>query len=65
MSFKVTDNEEIRETVLTGLRRNKEKYGKFYCPCTLERSEDTVCKCKEFRETGVCHCGLYIKREEV
>lgn len=34
-----------------------------YCPCTLVKSEDTKCMCKEFREmnSGMCHCGLYIK----
>lgn len=34
-----------------------------YCPCTLEKNEDTKCMCKEFRELteGACHCGLYIK----
>lgn len=28
----VTDDKEIKETVLAGLQRNKEKYGKRYCP---------------------------------
>jgi len=35
-----------------------------YCPCALERNEDTKCMCKEFRESqeeGVCHCGRYRK----
>lgn len=61
--IKVTDNKEIKETVLSGLKRNKEKYGKRYCPCSLERTDDTVCMCKEFREMdkGICHCQLYIK----
>ena len=47
--------EEIRE----GLRRNNG-----YCPCSVLRSEDTKCMCKEFREqkeSGYCHCGLYYK----
>lgn len=35
-----------------------------YCPCMVERSEDTKCPCKDFREMteGVCHCGRYEKR---
>ena len=55
--IKVTDNKEVKETVLAGLKRNKEKYGKKYCPCSLVRDEDTVCMCKEFREMeeGTCH----------
>ena len=34
-----------------------------YCPCKLQKNEDTKCICKEFREqeSGVCHCGLYKK----
>lgn len=34
-----------------------------YCPCRKEKTADTKCMCKEFREQeeGTCHCGLYIK----
>lgn len=34
-----------------------------YCPCAIERTEDTLCMCKEFREQteGECHCGRYKK----
>lgn len=34
-----------------------------YCPCRLEKTPDTKCMCKEFREQdeGTCHCGLFIK----
>lgn len=34
-----------------------------YCPCAIEKSEDTKCPCKAFREQehGSCHCGLYYK----
>lgn len=36
-----------------------------FCPCALEKSPDTKCMCKEFREmeSGVCTCGLYIKED--
>ena len=39
-----------------------------YCPCVLVKSADTLCMCKEFREqkeAGPCHCGLYIKVEDI
>ena len=56
------DNEVVK-TVKEGL---KAKDG--YCPCRLEKSEDTKCICKEFREQiadpefeGFCHCLLYYK----
>ena len=34
-----------------------------YCPCAVERNEDTLCPCKDFREqeSGVCVCGRYEK----
>lgn len=37
-----------------------------YCPCAVEKSPDTKCMCKDFREQetpGACHCGLYIKEK--
>lgn len=30
-----------------------------HCPCKQEKTKDTVCLCKEFRETGKCACGLF------
>ena len=38
-----------------------------YCPCSLEKNEDTKCMCKEFREQieeGYCHCMRYKKEKE-
>lgn len=35
-----------------------------YCPCRMQRTPDTKCMCKQFREQtkpGACHCGLYEK----
>lgn len=35
-----------------------------YCPCSVEKTDDTKCVCKEFKEqtvSGNCHCGLYYK----
>lgn len=36
-----------------------------FCPCAIEKNEDTKCMCKEFIEmaSGTCHCGLYTKTE--
>lgn len=43
--------------------RQQLKENDFYCPCRLEKTPDTKCMCKEFREQeeGECHCGLYVK----
>ena len=38
-----------------------------YCPCLVERNEDTRCMCKDFREQkepGPCHCGRFMKVED-
>lgn len=37
-----------------------------YCPCMLQKTEDTKCMCKAFREQetgGFCHCKRFIKTE--
>ena len=55
-----------KEVVATGKEGLKQTGG--YCPCRLERTEDTKCMCKEFRDQiadpnfkGFCHCYLYYK----
>jgi ferredoxin-thioredoxin reductase catalytic subunit len=37
---------------------NKKEGG---CPCvpTFAQTEDTKCPCKDMRDTGICHCGLF------
>ena len=63
MKVRLNDDEETVRMVKEGL---KAKDG--YCPCRLERTEDTKCMCREFREQiadpnyeGYCHCMLYYK----
>lgn len=63
MKIEFNPNEEIVRVVKGGL----EKSGG-YCPCRREKTEDTKCICKEFREQiadtnyeGFCHCMLYYK----
>lgn len=58
VSIKMTDDMEHREKILFALKRNGG-----YCPCSVQKTNDTKCMCKDFRETdnGICHCGLYIK----
>lgn len=35
-----------------------------YCPCAIQKNENTKCICKEFREaeSGVCYCGRFEKQ---
>ena len=63
MEVKLNPNKEIVDMIKEGL---KKKNG--HCPCKLEKSKDTKCMCKEFREQiedpefeGYCHCMLYYK----
>ena len=65
MAVRLNENEEVVKRVKAGL---EQKGG--YCPCRLERTEDTKCICKEFREQiadpnfeGYCHCLLYYKEK--
>lgn len=63
MSVKFNENEEIVKLVQEGLKKTGG-----YCPCRREKTQDTKCMCKEFREQikdpdfeGYCHCLLYYK----
>lgn len=64
MSLKIIKNpdEETFKSIIAEVKANDG-----YCPCRLEKTPDTKCPCKEFREqttTGECHCGAYQKVEE-
>lgn len=56
--IKVSTNKDLVEEIKVALKKNDG-----YCPCKLEKTPDTKCPCKEFREStsGECHCGLYVK----
>ncbi len=32
-----------------------------FCPNKEERTADTKCPCRAYREGGSCDCGLYVK----
>lgn len=58
MKIKLNDDANRVEKIRRALELNDG-----YCPCAIERNNDTKCMCKEFREqgNGMCHCGLYVK----
>ena len=65
MKISFNQNEDIVKVVKEGLKKTGG-----YCPCRTERSEDTKCMCKEFKEQiadpdfeGYCHCLLYYKEK--
>ncbi|MGN0974038.1 MAG: ferredoxin-thioredoxin reductase catalytic domain-containing protein [Bacilli bacterium] len=65
MKVILNPDKEIVKKIKEGL---KKKNG--YCPCRIEKNEDTKCMCKEFRDQikdenfeGFCHCMLYYKEK--
>lgn len=59
--LKIIKNPDVKkyEEVLAAIKANEN-----FCPCRLEKTDDTKCMCKEFREQtepGECHCGAYLK----
>ena len=58
MSIYLNEDKEHVKLIRENLKKNNG-----YCPCSLVKSEDTKCMCKEFRDTehGWCHCRLYYK----
>ena len=65
MKVTFNENKELVAKVQEGLKRTGG-----YCPCRLERTPDTKCMCKEFRDqiadpsyAGYCHCLLYYKHK--
>ena len=59
--IKVSHDLELVQEIRQQLKENNG-----YCPCRIEKTADTKCMCKEFREMeqGECHCGLYIKTKD-
>ena len=63
MGIKLNPNKEVVNAIKEGLKKTGG-----YCPCRMERTDDTKCTCKEFKEQikdpnfeGYCHCLLYYK----
>lgn len=66
MSIRLNEDKETVKAIKEGLAK---KGG--YCPCRLEKTPDTKCMCKEFRDQiadpdfeGYCHCMLYYKSKD-
>lgn len=52
-------DKEYAEKIIVAIKNNNG-----YCPCKVEKTVDTKCMCLEFRqqESGLCHCGLFVKK---
>jgi len=61
IQIKQTEDKELLTEILKQLKENDH-----YCPCSLTKTPDDKCMCKNFRdqverrEPGECACGRYI-----
>lgn len=59
--IKQTEDKELLDEILKQLKTNEN-----YCPCSLTKTPEDKCMCKNFRdqvkrrEPGECICGRYI-----
>ncbi len=69
--LKINPDKKIVEAVIKGIAKNKEKYGKKYCPCRAvtgneELDKKSVCTCafsaEEIKKTGHCKCRLFFSK---
>lgn len=66
--MKITINED--KAIVAAIREGLVKR-QGYCPCRVQKIEDNLCMCKEFRDQiadpefeGFCHCRLYHKSKD-
>ena len=66
MAIRLNSDPEVVASIREGLKRTGG-----YCPCRVDRTEDTKCICREFREQmadpdfeGYCHCLLYYETKD-
>ncbi len=68
--YRLNEDAEIVQTIISGLAKNKFKYGRAYCPCFFvsgdpEADRKLICPCQYHREdiekNGKCHCGLFVR----
>lgn len=60
MKVKMNPDKEYADEMREKIKRNGG-----YCPCKIDKTSDTKCRCKQFRDQieqgipGYCHCGLW------
>jgi ferredoxin-thioredoxin reductase catalytic subunit len=68
--YRLNADPEVVGTIITGLAKNKFKYGRAYCPCFFvsgdpEEDKKLICPCEyhceDIEKHGKCHCGLFVK----
>lgn len=51
-----TTNDKARERLLEAMLKSGG-----HCPCQVEKTDDTLCPCKFYREQHKCMCGMFVK----
>ncbi len=72
-NFQLNPDNSMVDMVADGVLNNEKKHGMKLCPCRLrdgtrERDLELLCPCnfkthKTWEEKGMCHCGLFVKKE--
>jgi len=70
--FRLNPDEAIVKTIVEGLLRNEQKFGRRYCPCRAitgdeEQDRKIICPCvyhkDEIKRMGHCHCYLFVSKD--
>lgn len=62
MKITINPDKSVVEKIRAALKNNDN-----HCPCSVKKSPDTKCMCKDFiekKESGWCRCHLYYKEIE-
>lgn len=51
-------NIEIVKNVTKALEKNNG-----YCPCNILKTIEQICPCVDYRLNNICHCSLYIPKD--
>jgi ferredoxin-thioredoxin reductase catalytic chain len=69
--FSLNPDKAVVRNIITGLMKNKIRYGYAYCPCKEvtgipEKDRDNICPCRTHKEEiarqGTCECGLFVSK---
>ena len=65
MKITLSEDKDLVAEIQTQMKENGG-----YCVCRREKTSDSKCMCKEFRDQiaagieGECHCGLYVAKKK-
>jgi len=71
--LQLNPDDRIRERIVRHLADNKERFGRYFCPCKrhypLDPDRDPACPCDEMagevQRDGRCECNLFFDAEAI